>query len=189
MRAVLGASRRRVKPMLSQLDLVADPATRPARPWLASDEGIARGIFPEPGCCRTGAVDVLVKKSQFRRAPHGGRAVSPVPPGRWSRRPPLRKGFTRWHRIHQAGRRRGGLVRTPAAAGSRSLDLGGSGARWRGVDRPLGPDRRHQASPARAQPQHGPRVSSTPPSTAVCGPASTAAHRRRRPSSTPSTMT
>lgn len=68
---VYGASERRMRVMLGQLDLTADALHEKGIPVVGlKNAGIARGIYPHAGCCPMGDVDVLVKKSQFVDAHH-----------------------------------------------------------------------------------------------------------------------
>lgn len=67
--AVYDESGRRMKTLLSELDGVAEHLHNHGIPMVAlKNAGIARGIFPDPALCPMGDLDVLVKRTQFRRA-------------------------------------------------------------------------------------------------------------------------
>jgi hypothetical protein len=60
---------RRVRAYLNELDHMAGLFSREGMPIVAlKNAGIARGIYPCPGCCPMGDLDVLVEKRHFRRA-------------------------------------------------------------------------------------------------------------------------
>ena len=59
----------RITAYLSELDHVAALLEAESIPLVAlKNAGIARGIYPCPGCCPMGDLDVLVEKRHFRRA-------------------------------------------------------------------------------------------------------------------------
>ena len=59
----------RISSYLCELDHVANRLAKEHIPLVAlKNAGIARGIYPCPGCCPMGDLDVLVEKSHFRRA-------------------------------------------------------------------------------------------------------------------------
>jgi hypothetical protein len=54
---------------LTELDYIADKLTEKGIPLIIlKNGGIARGIYPCPGCCPMGDLDVLVEKKHFQRA-------------------------------------------------------------------------------------------------------------------------
>lgn len=60
---------RRISAYLDELDHIADRLADEGIPLIAlKNGGIARGIYPCPGCCPMGDLDVLVEKRHFRRA-------------------------------------------------------------------------------------------------------------------------
>ena len=60
---------KRISLYLGELDRLAAGLAEAGIPLVAlKNGGIARGIFPCPGCCPMGDLDVLVEKRQFRRA-------------------------------------------------------------------------------------------------------------------------
>ncbi len=59
----------RISAYLAELDRAAELLAAENIPLIAlKNAGIARGIYPCPGCCPMGDVDVLVEKRHFRRA-------------------------------------------------------------------------------------------------------------------------
>lgn len=63
------ANHRRISAYLAELDRVAERLTGEGIKLVAlKNGGIARGIYPCPGCCPMGDLDVLVEKRHFRRA-------------------------------------------------------------------------------------------------------------------------
>jgi len=59
----------RISAYLAELDRVADRLAEAGIPLVAlKNGGIARGIYPCPGCCPMGDLDVLVEKRHFRQA-------------------------------------------------------------------------------------------------------------------------
>jgi hypothetical protein len=59
----------RISAYLQELDAIAALLGRDGIPLVAlKNGGIARGIYPCPGCCPMGDLDVLVEKRHFRRA-------------------------------------------------------------------------------------------------------------------------
>ncbi len=68
-RAIYGASEHRMKVLLAELDRVAMRLAREGIVMVAlKNAGIARGIYPWPGACPMGDLDVLVAKTRFREA-------------------------------------------------------------------------------------------------------------------------
>jgi len=63
------ATRCRISGYLAELDRVAAKLAENDTPLVAlKNAGITRGIYPCPGCCPMGDVDVLVRKADFRKA-------------------------------------------------------------------------------------------------------------------------
>jgi hypothetical protein len=59
----------RISAYLAELDYIADKLTDKDIPLIVlKNGGIARGIYPCPGCCPMGDLDVLVEKKYFQRA-------------------------------------------------------------------------------------------------------------------------
>jgi hypothetical protein len=59
----------RIRSYLEELDRIAAKLARENIPLVAlKNGGIARGIYPCPGCCPMGDLDVLVKRKDFREA-------------------------------------------------------------------------------------------------------------------------
>lgn len=68
-RAVHDSTHARISTYLAELDRVAARlADEAIAPVALKNGGIARGIYPCPGCCPMGDLDVLVEKQHFRRA-------------------------------------------------------------------------------------------------------------------------
>ncbi len=66
---LFSASDRRMRTMMAELDLVAERLSREGIAMLAlKNAGIARGIFPIPGLCPMGDLDVLIDRARFREA-------------------------------------------------------------------------------------------------------------------------
>lgn len=60
---------RRIAGYLAELDHIAAKLAEQSIPLVAlKNAGIARGIYPCPGCCPMGDLDVLVERKHFRRA-------------------------------------------------------------------------------------------------------------------------
>ncbi len=59
----------RISAYLAELDYIADKLTDKDIPLIVlKNGGIARGIYPCPGCCPMGDLDVLVEKKYFQKA-------------------------------------------------------------------------------------------------------------------------
>jgi|GEM_PF-1408041 len=68
-RAIYDAEDRRMKVLLDELDVCAARLAREGIGMVAlKNAGIARGIYPWPGACPMGDLDVLVAKDRFREA-------------------------------------------------------------------------------------------------------------------------
>lgn len=60
---------RRISAYLEELDDISSRLAESAIPLVAlKNAGLARGIYPCPGCCPMGDLDILVEKRHFRRA-------------------------------------------------------------------------------------------------------------------------
>ena len=122
----------RISLYLGELDRLAASLAEAGIPLVVlKNGGIARGIFPCPGCCPMGDLDVLVEKRHFRRAHElllDRKAITSNFAALWKR--------PRWRRRNEAAGQNTGksypggkaLAGVAMAAGGRPVDSAGPGA-------------------------------------------------------------